>query len=86
MSASKRPSIGTECNPSKKRKLTEDLHFCTLKCTVAKSSEVLSRLKTEVVLAHEIFKITTLYFSLEKGEAPSLNLSVVKECITRVCT
>lgn len=53
----------------------------TLKCklkTIVKSSEVLSKVKTKVVLAHEIFKRTTSFFRLfclERGETPCANLS-----------
>ena len=87
-------STSTECNPSKKkRKLKEEVNFCTLKCKlklIVRSGEVPSRLETEVVLAHEIFKRTTFFFRLflfclARGEAPCVKLSIVKECINRVC-
>ena len=90
MSSSKRPSTATECNPSKRRKLKEELKFCTLKCKlkrITKSSNVLSRVKDEVVLAHEVFKRALFFmrlFFLEKGEVPLINLSLVKECMNRV--
>ena len=85
-----RPSAGKECNPSKRR----NLNFCTLKCKlkrIAKSSNVLSRVKDEVVLAHEVFNCKrTLFFMrlffLDKGEVPLMNLSLVKECMNRVQT
>lgn len=90
--ATKRPGVPSEATSRKRRKLGENLHFCTLKCklaTAVRSREVLSRLKEEVLLAHELFKRTMFFmrlFFLKRGRVPPLSLSLVKECINRVST
>lgn len=75
---------------TRKRLLEEHLEFCTVKCklnSLKVSSGVLKLLKERVVLAHELFKRTTLFlrsFCLDRRLVPEVNLSFVKLCMNRV--
>ena len=77
------------CNPSKKRKLVkEELQFCTLKCKceVQRGSIQIEYRSTSGTWSFQENDKFFRLFCLERGEAPCINLSIVKECKNRVCS
>ena len=68
----------------------ERLHFFTFKCklqTVVQSKVLLQNIKSDVVLAHQVFKRASAFFRLYclcSEEVPGVNESTMKQCINQV--